>query len=202
MAIYSYKMPRDYGFAPNPFYGTCTLATCKPDIRKGATLGDWVLGFGSKKNENEEKLIYAMRVDKKITFDEYWHGADYQCKKPVMNGSLKQNYGDNIYHHNKNGEWEQVDSHHSSENGEVNKLNLSRDTSCDAVLLSTYFWYFGRDAIAVPEKLGDLIPRCRNYIKQYVSESPLDEWLESLPGKGFISEPAKFSEEFKRYDGK
>ena len=32
---YSYIITRDYGFAPNPFGGVCTLATCKPKIRKG-----------------------------------------------------------------------------------------------------------------------------------------------------------------------
>src|SRR5712671_5339411 len=35
MRLYSYVVARDFGFAPNPFFGVCTLATCKPDIRKG-----------------------------------------------------------------------------------------------------------------------------------------------------------------------
>jgi hypothetical protein len=34
----------DTGFAPNPFHDFLTLATCKPDIRKKAQIGDWVLG--------------------------------------------------------------------------------------------------------------------------------------------------------------
>jgi hypothetical protein len=40
---------RDYGFAPNPFFGVCTLATCKPKIRKAAAIGDWVVGTGSSR---------------------------------------------------------------------------------------------------------------------------------------------------------
>jgi hypothetical protein len=40
--IYSYVVRYDSGFAPNPFYGYCTLATCKPDIRRGAEVGDLV----------------------------------------------------------------------------------------------------------------------------------------------------------------
>ena len=48
MTIYSYVVARDYGFAPNPFYGCCTLATCKPIIRRMAQVGDWVIGTGSK----------------------------------------------------------------------------------------------------------------------------------------------------------
>ena len=35
MIVYEYVMKCDTGFAPNPFYGTCTLACCKPRIRKG-----------------------------------------------------------------------------------------------------------------------------------------------------------------------
>ena len=34
--------PRDYGFAPNPYFGYCTLATCKPVIRRCAGVGDWI----------------------------------------------------------------------------------------------------------------------------------------------------------------
>lgn len=41
---FSYILTRDYGFAPNPFNGTCTLATCKPKIRATANVanGLWV----------------------------------------------------------------------------------------------------------------------------------------------------------------
>ncbi|WP_225761747.1 hypothetical protein [Acinetobacter sp. Marseille-P8610] len=34
MKIFSYVVSRDFGFAPNPFFNFCTLATCKPKIRK------------------------------------------------------------------------------------------------------------------------------------------------------------------------
>ena len=37
--LYSYVITRDYGFAPNPFGGICTLATCKPGIRNHAKVG-------------------------------------------------------------------------------------------------------------------------------------------------------------------
>ena len=31
--LYAYVMTYDTGFAPNSFYGVCTLACCKPKIR-------------------------------------------------------------------------------------------------------------------------------------------------------------------------
>ena len=34
--IHSYVVRYDSGFGAQPFYGYCTLATCKPSIRRGA----------------------------------------------------------------------------------------------------------------------------------------------------------------------
>ena len=45
--LFVYTVAYDVGFAPNPFYGFCTLATCKADIRNAADVGDWVVGVGS-----------------------------------------------------------------------------------------------------------------------------------------------------------
>ena len=42
-SLFSYVVRSDGGFAPNPFFGYCTLATCKPRIRKGALVGDWIV---------------------------------------------------------------------------------------------------------------------------------------------------------------
>ncbi len=203
MAIYSYKITRDFGFAPNPFYSMCTLATCKPKIRKHAKVGDWIIGFGSaaKNSSLKNKIIYIMKVEKKITFNDYWNGEEYQCKKPVMNGSLKQNYGDNIYHC-ENDEWIQVDSHHSLKDGTPNILNVNKDTSSNNVLISKTYWYFGKDAIDVPEELIDIIPECRDYIKVEGLDEKIDDWVKNFQGSGFIGEPNLFDGEFKRYDGK
>ena len=45
---YSYIVARDFGFAPNPFNAVLTLATCKPIVRKGAEVGDFVIGVTPK----------------------------------------------------------------------------------------------------------------------------------------------------------
>ena len=70
--LYSYIVARDFGFAPNPFYGFCTLATCKPQIRKSAEIGDWIIGTGSKSKGRDGHIVYAMRVTEAMSFDEYW----------------------------------------------------------------------------------------------------------------------------------
>ena len=199
MAVYSYIITRDYGFAPNPFYGVCTLATCKPKIRKSAQVGDWVVGFGSSTGKFKNKIIYAMKVEDKLTFDTYWDDTKYHRKKPVANGSLKQNFGDNIYHH-LNGDWVQENSHHSNDDGTINEYNLKRDTQADCVLISSTYWYFGKKAIDTPPNLTGIIPYGRGYRIFKGFDEQLLEWLDSLGEKGYIGEPAKF-DKFERYDG-
>ncbi|MFC0668681.1 hypothetical protein ACFSKY_14665 [Azotobacter chroococcum] len=98
MKLYSYVVARDFGFAPNPFFGFCTLATCKPKIRKHASVGDWVVGTGAKSTyDYKGRLIYAMQVSEVLSFDEYWNDARFILKRPNLKGSLKVMYGDNIY---------------------------------------------------------------------------------------------------------
>src|SRR5215213_11177207 len=158
MNLFTYVVARDFGFAPNPFYGFCTLATCKPAIRSGAELGDWVVGVGAKRKYNlTGHLIYAMKVAETLTFDDYWSDPRFLRKRPVLNGSLKQVHGDNIYHH-RGAEWIQVDSHHSLADGSANRQNVKKDTRTDRVLVATKFVYFGGAAIAIPERFRHFGP--------------------------------------------
>ena len=146
-----YVVDRDFGFAPNPFHGVCTLATCKPGIRSTAQIGDWVVGMGGERLNATGHCIFAMHVSDKITLDEYWSGPIYIDKKPARNGSSKMLVGDNIYHRDaRSQEWQQADSHHSHPDGSPNIENLRRDTKCDKVLISRHFWYFGETAPKVP----------------------------------------------------
>ena len=61
MKMYTYVIPRDYGFAPNPYLGYCTLATCKPRIRKGAQIGDWIAAYGAADSGIRGKLVVLMQ---------------------------------------------------------------------------------------------------------------------------------------------
>lgn len=203
MNVYIYVVTRDYGFAPNPFYGICTLATCKPGIRKSAQIGDWVFGIGSK-TTHENKIIYLMKVTEKITFDEYWAGENYQNKKPYMLGSLKKMYGDNIYHFDKvKEEWIQENSHHSNEDGAVNEHNLRKDTKSNNVLISNEFYYFGSSAIEIPLKYqADVYLSTRGYRKIEADNniSSFLVWVSENFKLGYNADPLLFTT-FERYDG-
>lgn len=201
MNYYSYIVARDYGFAPNPFGEHCTLATCKPRIRKGAQVDDWIFGLSSKSFRH--RLVFAMKVSQKITFNEYWKSPEFQYKKPILNGSLKQMYGDNIYYFDeKNKKWHQENSHHSLDNGEINKLNLNRDTKGKYVLIANDFFYFGRDMIEIPKGIKDELVIGIGFKK--INEEKAKELINFLNANyhhGIYGEPVSF-EDFVRYDGK
>jgi Nucleotide modification associated domain 2 len=180
--VYMYVVDRDFGFAPNPFHGVCTLATCKPGIRSTAQVGDWVVGMGGKRLDATGCCIFAMQVSEKITFDEYWSNPIYLDKKPVRNGSSKMLVGDNIYHWDPTGkQWQQADSHHSHPGGSPNIKNLSRDTKCDKVLISRHFWYFGDTAPTVPPDIIasiGFVNRVGHRVYDYKRCATLIDWLE------------------------
>lgn len=163
--LYIYAITRDFGFAPNPFHGSCTLATCKPGIRKSAKVGDWILGVGGANLKSaKKKCILLMKVSEKISFNNYWEDTRFSIKKPSRNGTPVKILGDNIYHQDDNNEWIQEDSHHSNADGSFNMTNLERDTSTDQVLISDHFYYFGNKAVGVDlDSIG--YHRIRNYKK-------------------------------------
>ncbi|MDX9697255.1 MAG: hypothetical protein RBT49_15800 [Bacteroidales bacterium] len=202
MKYFSYVVARDFGFAPNPFGQHCTLATCKPIIRRNSELGDWIFGITPKVKDKGNRLVFAMKVTQKMTFDEYWASPEFQYKKPVMNGSLKQLYGDNIYHKDKDTDaWIQEDSHHSKDNGETNYDNLKRDVSGQYVLISDYFYYFGELNVEIPFLLKTKfsIGIGQKQVKEEYALK-LIEWLDSNYEKGLIGVPLLFTN-FQRYDG-
>ena len=198
MRLHSYVVARDFGFAPNPFFGVCTLATCKPRIRSVAQIGDWIVGTGSKTNRREKHVVYAMRVTAAMSFEEYWEDPRFQLKKPNLRGSKKQAFGDNIYsRRGDTGVWLQADSHHSFPNGRPNQLNIRTDTSANRVLASDDFVYWGGTGPELPRRLlsygSDQVTICagRNHKNGFPSKLVQDfvDWVRSLNEAGYAGEP-------------
>lgn len=199
MKGFSYVITRDYGFAPNPFGGYCTLATCKPVIRRIAYPGDIIFGYSPKSDGN--KLILAMKVTERISFNDYWNDPRFQYKKPVFNGSLVRTFGDNIYFFDGDT-WHQADSHHSLEDGNENYINLRRDTKSDSVLISTEYFYFGIDRIILPEQVKPEANITRGH--RTVSEANATiiwDWLCEHFRINYIGDPTLLKNGFVRYNG-
>lgn len=182
MKFFSYVLEHDTGKAPNPYFGFCTLCLCKfrdspkkgPNIVELADEGDWIIGTGGanpKKSAGNGRLVYAMRVDKKITLAEYHANPAYACKKPCPNRSFARQRGDNK----------------RPENVFERKKRF--------VLISRHFYYFGDHAKSIPlsrrpqfEKKGVgfryLNDKCarwfENWIKRFKRGKHGEPWMKAF----------------------
>lgn len=197
MRVFSYIVSRDYGFAPNPFYKFCTLANCKPIIRRVAEVGDIIVGTSPL--SAGRRLVFVMRVTEKQTFNEYWNDPRFEKKKPKLIGSLRDAYGDNIYKPLADGSFEQHWSHHSLSDGCTNLFNRNKDTATNAVLLSSDFAYWGADGPAVPANLMnhygfDLRAPTQGHISRFPPDflEAVDDWFVHLAERGVLGIPAKW----------
>lgn len=200
MRLFSYVVARDFGFAPNPFFGVCTLATCKPRIRRLAEKGDWVVGTGSKGYGLSGRVVFAMLVDEALRYDQYYVDPRFQSKKPKFQASLKQAFGDNIYHrHPKTGRWVQDDSHHSFPGGRPNPANIRNDTQTDRVLIAHDFVYWGGLGPIIPKRFrneaGLNILAGRNHKSRFPDAFVGDfvGWIRSLGTVGYAGRPKEFT---------
>jgi len=189
MKIYSYVVEHDTGHAPNPYFGFCTLCRCKfsqqaekTKSRRGrknivelAEVGDWVIGTGgaskgtggaSKKSAGNGKLVYAMRVDERLTRQEYFSSSRFAQKKPLKAGNYQQTRGDNLRPRN---DFERHDQF---------------------VLISSYFYYFGDCALEIPERFKFAEKSGPGF--RYIDPekfSPFLKWLEENGKLGKQGEP-------------
>jgi Nucleotide modification associated domain 2 len=190
MKLFAYIVRHDSGFSPNPFGGLCTLACCKPSIRRCAEPGDTVIGTGSARCRLSGHLVYAMRIKAVLPFDEYW--ASYPSKRPSSETAVKSR-GDNIWHCDVSGKWRCVPGAFHDED------NQARDLSGCNALISSDFYYFGRDAILIPHEFRRLLATTRGH-KNSVDIDLIAEfwdWLKFIaPKGGRIGMPFDFDESY------
>lgn len=97
MKLYSYVVQHDTGRAPNPYFGVCTLCRCKyrkssakpKNIVELAEEGDWIVGTGGadkRKSAGHGRIVYAMRVDKKLTREDYFADPRFAKKRKNPRG--------------------------------------------------------------------------------------------------------------------
>ncbi|WP_416423810.1 hypothetical protein RAM80_28920 [Pseudomonas sp. App30] len=138
MKLLKYVMTHDSGLAPNPFFGVCSLALCTPNhMNVRLVPGDWVVGHSTKATGN--RLVYAMRLTKVLGMDEYFH--QFPAKRPDPDGSIEQQYGDNLYFR-ENDRWRRLPS------AQHNWIEAFRHDQGRRVYLAEgtdRFWYFGAD---------------------------------------------------------
>lgn len=154
--LFSYIVSWDGGLAPNPYWGYCTLAVCKPQVRKNAREGDWIVGLSPRRFGYH--IVYAMKVGATPSFAEYFEDARFELKKPNLAAAdQRRAMGDNFYRFDsRRGEFEQLYSAHSHSDGSVDMERMMRDLSGEKVLVAGNFFYFGGDGPILPSRYSFL----------------------------------------------
>ncbi|MBD1853928.1 hypothetical protein H6F87_28860 [Cyanobacteria bacterium FACHB-502] len=178
--LFTYTIPIDDGAAPNPFYGMCSLAICKPGIRRTAQVGDWVAGLGSKKAPSGDlsgRLVYAMQVEEVLSLQDYDYFAPTRWTHRIPNVeslALHERLGDCIYNFS-NGRPTQRRSVHGPG-------NMDTDLRGKNVLISRNFYYFGNRAIRLAEHLRPICHQTQGHRSNSNASYflPFVDWLNSL----------------------
>ena len=169
----------DTGFAPNPFFGVCTLACCKPVIRRsvGARLLEksgsvdirelrsaqpgyirdqniWVVGLAgvSLTDRLHRSVVYVMQVTDVLDFESYFE--EHPEKRPKRDALATPAdpawHGDAIYTGNDPATARQSVPCTHSDGDHEDEGNKRIDLNGRFVLVSDHFVYFGKDAPYVP----------------------------------------------------
>ena len=177
--LFSYVVATDSGFAPNPYFGLCTLACCKPKIRKA--IGDrlllesgradtielrrsspgfvrdrniWVMGLAgtSLPDRPRRSVVYVMQVTDILDFESYY--VEHPEKRPVRTGGATSAdpawHGDAIYTGDDPLTARQLTPCEHSNGTEEDQGSKEHDLGGRYVLASDHFIYFGQDAPYIP----------------------------------------------------
>ncbi|NEN24631.1 hypothetical protein G3O08_14080 [Cryomorpha ignava] len=193
--IYSYILRIDDGAAPNPFGDLCTLAICKPAIRRTASIGDWVIGTGSKNTKLSDRktydfsnsIVYAMKITDVKTLKEYddFCKKSLKCKLPNWQSKdWKKRIGDCIYNYEVVGEPQM-------RNGVHNEGSRITDLGGHNALMSDHFYYFGVEARPLPANFKDLIKKNQGHkkVERLDLISEFEGWISQFQKNKLYADP-------------
>lgn len=174
-----YRMTHDSGFAPNPFHGWCTLATCTPNHRR-ANLGPGDVLVGVESNMLREKrrrrsgaagtpergIVYYMEIEERLTLEDYFNDPRFAAKKvPATQRktwTYIQKHGDNVYFKDAQGDWTWLEGHEHDTGKTLGPSDETRkDIHGNRVFIGRTFYYFGNCAIPLPGDIAPFVPKTR-----------------------------------------
>ncbi len=174
--LWSYVLAKDVGIAPCMDDGILTLCTCKPRIRKGARVGDWVLARRPARL-GRTRVAWVGEVAEVIEMGEYATRYPYRPDAlyyRATDGKLKHRGG----------------TYHATEK------DLETDRSGVNCLRFEPFWYFGTCGKPLPRALEFICNVQRNHKKFDLDQSRMNalrEWLATWP-PGVHGEPREAAE--------
>ena len=162
--IFRYILQHDTGMAPCIDRGLLSLATCKPKIRAGARVGEWVIGFRPSPAPRG-LVVWAGRVAQSLEVGDYerkYRGRSDAVYRAKVGGGfihLRQDY-------------------HSD------KDEFKKDTSAPVLIFELgRTWYFGCDPEMLPNHLIHLAAGGQGHRVNGVNDADadtLEEWLLSI----------------------
>jgi hypothetical protein len=138
--IFRYILATDNGMAPCSDKGWVSLATCKPQIRRSAKPGEWVVGFYPSPAPRG-LVAWAGRVARRVEI------ADYE--------SEFRGRSDAVYRMMPDGNFKRLrpDYHPGPD-------QFRKDTSAPVLVFDkATTWYFGDRPQMLPDSLMNLAPR-------------------------------------------
>ena len=192
--LLTYRMTSDSGFAPNPFHGVLTLATCKYGIRKAKTrkVGDWIAGFSSLDLQHKAKvsgvcidrdaLIWIGKItEKPLPLGKYFEQERFNMKKPFEGNQISIS-GDNIYKYGNGsfglvqsvGNLQKKNRHHP------HKAEQDSDKAGENVLIFEKFYYFGDKSFIIPDDIKIKKPDGVAFYGHWADEKEADKLIKLL----------------------
>lgn len=138
--IYRYVLMSDGGMAPNPRDELLTLATCKPEIRKHAREGDWVLAN------------YPSPQNKRVA----WAGKIERCIPVGLYAAEFPERDDALHEMGSHGEPQRIRGKHAWYHPGAEERRKDRSGNV-LVFDMTQCWYFGADGRCIDPQLEHLI---------------------------------------------
>ncbi|MDR3510338.1 MAG: hypothetical protein P4L73_01775 [Caulobacteraceae bacterium] len=171
--FYRYVLAYDDGWAPCIDGGLVTLATCKPRIRRGAEVGDWVAGFypGS---QNRGVVAWVGRVASKLAIGDYektYRGRRDAVYRPKFDGTVERLKPG--YHPDAN--------------------EIRKDLSAPVLVFDeSATWFFGDTPYELPVDLLPLAARGQGHRVRLRLPDDLDrlqQWLRGIAPAGIYGKP-------------
>lgn len=202
-------MTHDTGFAPNPFWGFCTLANCTPNHKPANLWGeDFIIGVEGLslakerrqrgyKTHIEQSLVYVMKVEEKLDLDSYFRDPRFQEKKFKKTDDWRKRRGDNVYYQ-ENCKFKWIRDHdHEGKDTKLKFVNcaaiqndfkklrkgygvIAQDLKGDVVFISLKFMYFGDLCIPFEKRLLPLLPPGQSFKYSYDGDGLLEKFKDTI----------------------
>ena len=149
-----------------------------------AEKGDWIIGTSPVSQGS--KLVYAMQVSERLSFEVYYVDERFAKKKPNVKGSWREKCGDNMYYKDQQSKWAQ---HRTIYHREFEIIK--KDLKHPFVFVAESFYYFGDKAVTIPIGYQDLVWKrqgCKSNHDPKAVENFLN-WLKVNYASGVFGNP-------------